>query len=166
MHVRADSQQRDIRIDYPGDGEWVMEQAGGAFNLGPDHCVANARGGRIMGGFAFTGFMGNAISVHMAGHGDWCSRTLMWMAFDYGFNQLGCHKLLAPVPSDNHRALELDLRAGWHVETLIRDVVKHPDGSVASLFILGMTRDQCKWLRVPGRNWMRELACTTMSEAN
>ncbi len=140
-----------------------MEQAGGRFAEGFDHSIARHAKGSVLGGFVFSDYMGNAIAVHMAGQGRWCSRTLMWMAFDYGFNQLGCAKLVAPVPSDNYKAMELDLRAGWFVEAVLRDVVKSPDGRVASLFLLTMTRASCPWLNVRSRSWER--VPNDMSEA-
>lgn len=73
----------------------------------------------------------------------------MWMVHDYAFNQLGCKKLLAMVRSDNYLALSLDLRAGWRVETLVRDM--YGDGT--HCFILFMQPEFCRWLNHVPKGW-------------
>lgn len=140
---------KEIRIDEPGAGEWIMTRAEGFFTPECDHSIANYRSGKIVGGFALTGFLGASATVHMAGDDPrWCSRDLMWMVFHYAFVQLRVRKVLALVRSDNYPALAEDLRAGFMPETIVSDV--YPN---AHMMILSMTRDRCKWLRVTPRQY-------------
>jgi RimJ/RimL family protein N-acetyltransferase len=83
----------------------------------------------------------------------WCSRELMWMVFDYSFNQLGVRKVLALVRSTNEIALDQDMRAGFKLEAIIREV--YPD---ADMWVLGMTRAQCRWLALKPKHHRIERA--------
>ena len=149
---------KSIRINHPSDGQWIMDRVGGAFDPERDRCIANvcpdAHGGHIMGGFAFQNFTGRngSIVAHMAGVDPrWCSRDLLWMCFDYCFNQLGVHKILATIPEHCSEALRQDLRAGYTREATIAHVF--PDG--VAMTILSMTRDQCRWLSMKQNNYRR-----------
>jgi hypothetical protein len=141
---------RDIRINEPGAGEWIMARVTGSFLPSHDHSFATYRDGRIVGGFAMCHYLGASATIHMAGDDEhWCSPDLLWMVFDYAFNQLGMRKLIAPVRSNNYLALSQDLRAGWFPEAIIRDA--YPD---AHMFILTLTRERCRWLKVKPKRWM------------
>lgn len=141
---------RDIRIDEPGAGQWVMDRVGGAFNHAVDHSFTSHDGDHIIGGFALSHYTGASMSVHMAGEDKhWCSKDLLWLVFHYAFVQLGCIKLLAPVRSDNFSAISMDLRAGWHLETVIRDVYEHG----VHMLVLTMTEKTCPWLAHEPKAW-------------
>jgi len=140
----------EIRINASGAGEWIMQRAGGVFTLGHAHSLSTHRNEEIQGGFVLDGFTGVCALVHMAGEPGWCTPDLLWMVFDYGFNQLGVKKLLAMVRSDNYLALSLDLRAGWRVETLVRDMY----GEGVHAFILYMMPEFCRWLNHVPKGWV------------
>lgn len=143
----------DVRIDAPGAGAWIMERAEGYFRDGWDHSFSTHEDDRILGGFALVGYLGASMTIHMASDDTrWFSRELAWLTFHYAFVQLGCRKLIAPVRSDNYLAMSLNLRAGWQIETAIRDVFPN-----AHLMILSMTQDTCPWLDYKPRQW-REAA--------
>lgn len=138
-----------ICIDYADDGNWVMSRAQGVFNPRTDHCIAVHRDGRIRGGVVFTGYLGSAIVVHMAGDGtNWATRDFLWMVYDYSFNQLGVKKLIGLVQSSNLRAIAIDLRMGFRLEATISDIF--PDGS--DLLVLVMEKINAKWLNVKPRH--------------
>ena len=73
---------REIRIDSPGAGDWIMERAGGYFRDGVNHSFSTHRldangDGVILGGFALVGYTGAAMTMHMAGRDkSWFSRDL------------------------------------------------------------------------------------------
>jgi RimJ/RimL family protein N-acetyltransferase len=140
-----------VQIDAPGAGDWIMEHAGGCFNPACDHAFSSHRDdGTILGGIVLADYMGNSWSAHMGAEDSrWFSRELAWLVFDYAFNQCGCHKLVGPVRSDNHLALATDLRGGWHLEAVIRDLV----APGVHLMVLTMTRDQCPWLNYQPKTW-------------
>jgi hypothetical protein len=122
-----------------------MDLCGGCFRPGWDHSIAAHRDGEFLGGFVCCNYMGNAIAIHDGAVArDWCSREIMWMLFHYVFRQLGCHKAYAPVPSDNTRALELNLRAGWKLDTVLRDAL----APGRHLILLSMEAGACRWLQL------------------
>lgn len=136
---------RKIRINHPGAGEWIMERAGGVFRPDMDHSLATYRGDEILGGFVLSQYLGNSIAVHDAGcDPTWCPRELLWMMFHYVFRQLNCGLLIAPTQSDNYRALALNLRAGFRLETVICNAV----APGVHLMVLTMDAGACRWLRV------------------
>lgn len=135
---------KTIRINGPGDGQWIMDQVGGFFTPDYDHSFVSVREGAKLGGFACCAYLGASMTVHMAGVDPrWCSRDLLWMVFDYAFMQLGLRKLIAPVRSNNLVALAQDLRAGFRVEAVVRDA--YPD---ADMILLTMDRGSCRWLDI------------------
>lgn len=147
MNTTVVPQDRVIRINAPGAGPWIMERCDGFFTPETDHSIASFRGGRIVGGFALTGFLGAAICVHMAGDDEhWCSRDMMWMLFHYIFVQLGLRKAVAMVRSNNYLALSQDLRAGYRLEAVVENVF--PD---AHMMVLTMERHECRWLNITPR---------------
>jgi hypothetical protein len=139
-----------IRINHPGDGAWVMTRVGGLFNDKTDHVIAVVRDERTQGGVVYTGYLGAAIILHMAGNEtNWATRDFLWMVYDYAFNQLGVRKLLGIVSANNLRALQIDLRMGFKVEAKLAEVF--PDGSDA--LIVSMVKRDCKWLRIRPRHY-------------
>ena len=134
---------REIRIDGPGDGAWIMERVGGTFDPVTDHSFSTLRDHELLGGIVIGAFVGGSMTAHMAGDDKrWFSRELAWLAFDYAFNQCQCHKLVAAVRADNHKAIAIDMRGGWQFETVIKDLF----APGLDVVVLGMTRDTCKWL--------------------
>lgn len=77
---------------------------------------------------------------------DWANRDMLWVAFDYPFNQLGCKKLFGQVPESNPKALEIDLKLGFKIIAKIDDVF--PDGA---LIVVALDRDDCRWLNLKPR---------------
>lgn len=145
---------RQILIDAPGAGDWVMERARGCFNLRADHSFTTHRDGQILGGIVLADYLGNSWSTHMAGEDPhWCSRELLWLVFDYAFNQCGCHKMVTGVRSDNHKALSVDLRGGWKLETAITDLF----APGVHMMVLTMTRDTCRWLDYQPRQFQSNI---------
>lgn len=70
------------------------------------------------------------------------TRQAIQGVFEYPFYQLGVKKVIGIVKSTNEAALAFDLRLGFQVETIISDAY-----DMGSMYILSMTRDQCRWLR-------------------
>lgn len=118
---------------------------GPSFRPDVDHSIASYRSGTFLGGFVLNSYFGNSIMVHDGAVArDWCSRDMLWMLFHYIFVQLGCHKAYAPVDSTNHHAINLNLRAGWHLEYVLRDAV----APGVHVMLLSMSPVHCPWLRL------------------
>lgn len=129
-------------------GTLIARAAQTCFDPNVDVCISRIDSAHnFLGGFILTNYTGSMMTDHMAGVGAWwCSPQLMWMIFDYQFEQLGLKKVLATVSSNNHQAMKLVHRAGFELEYSIRDGV--PDGK---LMLFSMSRDRCKWLRLRSR---------------
>jgi hypothetical protein len=103
--------------------------------------------GELLGGVIFDGYTRNCIFVHQAGFDKrWMTRDLLWVVFDYAFNQLGCAKVCGTIPSSKPDLLAFNKRLGFKVETSIKDA--YPDGD---MLILSMERAECRWLKITPR---------------
>jgi hypothetical protein len=119
---------------------------GGRFVPGDDHSFLTMYDGERAGGFVVADYTGNAMQMHVGSVSKrWLSRTLIWLAFDYPFRQIGCGKVLSPVRSDNLAAFKLTRRLGALFETRISDV--YAPG--VDMLVLSMTREACPWLTPP-----------------
>jgi RimJ/RimL family protein N-acetyltransferase len=143
-----------IRINNISDGlaleEWLNANGDNfVFHPGVDQIVARIKDGVVCGGVIYTGYTGRdgSIELHLCGiHPGWITRDMIWVCFDYPFNQLGVKKIWGRVKATNQVALDLDLKFGLKVETVLKDVF--PDGD---LNVLSMYREDCRWLALGPR---------------
>src|SRR3954468_1623294 len=113
---------RVISVDAPGAGDWVLDRPG-AFQPGRDHCVSSHRDDQILGGIVICNYIGLAASIHMRGvDKHWCTREMLWAVFDYAFNSAKLIKLMGPVRSDQPEVISINLRGGWVIEAVVKDV--------------------------------------------
>jgi RimJ/RimL family protein N-acetyltransferase len=112
------------------------------------HCIARYNEtDRLLGGVLFTEYRGGSVAIHMAGFDPhWVNRAMIYLAFDYPFNQLKVKKLIGLVPESNERARNANLKLGFTDEYLIADIY---DGPVNGMYIMSMLKDQCRWLDMP-----------------
>jgi len=97
--------------------------------------------GDIVGVVGFDCYNGASVMMHVAGEGNWCSRSLLFATFDYPFRVLRCRMVIGLVPSGNTAAIRFNERIGFeHVNNLVD---AHPDGS---LLLMTMRPEQCRWL--------------------
>lgn len=133
----------DVTINVRDVGDWVMEQSGSYFD--PEHMTAigNLDDGKVLGGAVYSNYTGvnGSVLVNVAGKGNWMTRDLIYTAFAYPFNQLKVRKLMAMVASSNRKSLKFNTKMGFVPEAVIPEAM--PDGD---MFIMSMTRDQCRWL--------------------
>ena len=108
--------------------------------------------GKLLGGGIYDGFTGTCIFIHQAGFSKrWMSRDLLWVAFDYPFNQLGCYKVCGTIPSTNPELLDINLRLGFTIEAMIGGA--YPGGD---MLVLSMTREACPWLKLKPRGLLSD----------
>jgi RimJ/RimL family protein N-acetyltransferase len=125
----------------------IAKAAGCIFNPAVDRAISRTRDGKLLGGVIFQDYNIASISIHVAGFAShWLNNDMLWISFDYPFNQLGVTKLIAQVPSCNRKALEFDLKLGFKEEARIADIF--PDGD---LLVLSMRREDCRWLKLKPR---------------
>lgn len=138
-----------IRFNHPDDGHAIAAQAGTVFNPAVDVVIAKFKEKSLRGGLILNGYTGASINMHVASFDRrWGSRDVLWVAFDYPFNQLGCKKVFGQIPANNIQALEFDLHLGFKIEARIKDVF--PGGE--DLIVVSMSRDECRWLDLKPRS--------------
>lgn len=115
------------------------------FNPACDPVISNVNAaGELLGGVIYDGFTGPCIFLHQAGFSKfWLTRDMLWAAFDYPFNQLGCSKVCGTIPSTDDKLLTLNIKLGFDVEGRIEGA--YPDGD---MLILSMVRKNCRWLNI------------------
>jgi RimJ/RimL family protein N-acetyltransferase len=101
---------------------------------------------RLLGVVGFDGYNGASVMMHVFGKGNWISRDLLKVSFDYPFNHLKCNLVMGLVPSGNEEALRLNRHLGFKVETVLEGA--HPDGA---LILMVMRKEDCRWLKMKHR---------------
>jgi RimJ/RimL family protein N-acetyltransferase len=117
------------------------------YNPVKDIVISRTREEKLLGGVIFEGYTGSAIFAHQAAFDKhWLSRDMLWVLFDYPFNQLNCKKIIGTIPSCNLELLVFNRKLGFKLEYEIADA--YPDGAMS---ILSMTRADCRWLNLKPR---------------
>lgn len=137
---------RRIVFNDPAVGAYVAREAECLYHPGTDATIGIVDDSGVVGGFIYTGNNGRSMSIHTAGEGAWLTRDLMWVMFDFPFNQLGIEKLFGVIAAANAKSLALALHAGFVVEAALDDFF--PSGAA---YIVAMHRTRCRWLRVTPR---------------
>lgn len=130
-------------------GQMIADAIPRRFNPACDPVISNVGAdGDLLGGVIYDGYTGSCIFIHQAGFDKhWMNRDMLWTAFDYPFNQLGCTKLFGTIPSTNGELLGINLRLGFQVEAVLEDA--YPGGD---MLVLSMKRDECRWLKLKPRS--------------
>ena len=130
-----------ICLDADLVGPWVCARAGGQWTPGAGTAIGWLKDGRIVAGVLYCEWNGAQVVSHIAGDGNWLKRPLLWVMFDYPFNQLKVKRISAPVADSNERCKRFLEHLGFEREATLRDA--HPDGD---LIIYRMTKAMCRWL--------------------
>lgn len=121
----------------------IGKATGYFFNPACDVVISREKDGKLLGGVIFTLFTGASISTHVASFDPcWVDRDLVWIVFNYAFEQLGVGKIICRIPASNRKAIEFGYKLGFMLETRISDVF--PDGDQ---LIISMRRENCRWLK-------------------
>jgi len=140
-----------IRLNDVHAIKLISHYASVPFIVGHHHCIAQYdRNDFLMGGVLFTDWLGGSIQMHQALFGGKCGiRPLIYLSFYYAFEQVKVKKVLGLVPAVNYKALRLNIHLGFIIEHKVEDVFAHPPGHDNAMYIMSMTKEQCKWLDRP-----------------
>lgn len=132
----------------PDHGRRIAAEAGTFFNPECDRVIARVddETDELLGGVIYTGFkgFGSSIGLHVAGFDPrWIDRDMLWITFAYPFEQLGCVKITATVPTRNQKAVLFNRKLGFVEEARVANLF--PDGS--DLSIMTMRKEDCRWLK-------------------
>jgi hypothetical protein len=116
------------------------------FRDGLDVAIARYRGDELMGGVVFTDYYyHHSISVHAhSWNPRWLNRDLLYVIFDYPFNQLKVKHLFASAREDK---TSFDLNIGFRIVARVEHF--YPD--TAKVW-MRMDREDCRYLDVKPRN--------------
>lgn len=135
-----------IMFNNPDHGFKIAELAQSSFNPATDQVISRVIDGRLAGGSIYQNYTGEggSIGMHTAGlRPRWVNRDLLWVTFDYPFNQLKVSRIFGQVPSDNQAALGFDFNLGFR--ELLRVEGVFPD---ADMVLVQMLREECRWLHI------------------
>lgn len=115
------------------------------YNPGTDVVISKVTPeGNVLGGVIYDGFTGGCIFMHQAGFDRrWLVGNMLWLVFDYPFNQLHVRKVAGTINSRNEELLDFNRRLGFKEEARIKDA--YPDGD---MLVLTMDRADCRWLKI------------------
>lgn len=140
-----------ITFDADRIGPWVGQRLGWPWVPGMGAAIGKIRDGQIVAGIVYERYNGACVTMHLAGSGNWLDRTLLWMAFDYPFRQLGVKRITAPVAQSNVRCRQFIEHVGFELEAILHDA--YPDGN---LLIYKMLTDQCRYKDAPNEQKLRK----------
>ena len=139
-----------IVVNDPDDGEAMAVRAGTHFNPKCDVCVCRIRDGKRLGGYIYTDYTGESLSMHSASWAiNWLNRNMVFIAFDYPFRQLGVKRIFGQTPENNLPALEFNRKCGFKVIARIEGVYPH---NIACI-VTKMEPEDCRLLHVKPRGF-------------
>lgn len=126
----------------------VARAAGVDYVAGSDVCIAHYDStDKLTSGVLFNNSNKYSSEIHVASFKpNWITKELLYFVFFYAYRYRRWEKLFGRVPEDelHEPALRFDLHLGFTVEAYLSDVFGPGEG----LVIVGMTREQCKYLRM------------------
>lgn len=142
-----------IHFSNHDHGELIMRAAGSRFTPVTMEVISRSEGGVLYGGAVYENYTGPGGSciVHVAGfRKTWMNKDLLWVCYDYPFNQMDCTQMFCQVKSTNAESLALCRGTGWSEVITLEGVF--PDADVV---IMRMRREECRFLSLKPRNLMR-----------
>jgi RimJ/RimL family protein N-acetyltransferase len=130
------------------DGRRIAQAADVSFDETKDVVISHVRDGRLTGGVLLTGFTDASCIMHVAAfRRRWGSRDMLWVCFDFPFNQCDLERVFGVVPETNRTAIAFDLHIGFREVARIAN--RYRGGGADIIF--AMERDACPWLRIQTR---------------
>lgn len=129
----------------PKFGPIIAQRAGGQFNPGDAVvCRLDDKTGELIGGVIYQGYTGVSIAMHSASWRPmWLTRGFLYVIFAYPFIQLQCERVFGQVPSNNERAIKLNLNIGFRIVATIPKVFR---GNIDCL-VMSMEREECRFIQ-------------------
>ena len=124
---------------------WVAARTGEHGNYGAAVGFGIEQDGALIAGVVFNEWNGVNINMHVASDGTrrWMTKELLWMVFDYAFNQAKVKRITGLVGEGNAVARAFDEHIGFRLETTLKSA--HPTGD---LLVYAMFREDCRWLNI------------------
>lgn len=129
-------------------GDEIARCAGTSFNPKSSVVIAHCRDDTLLGGVVFSHYTGESIAIHSGSFDPhWISRDMLFVTFDYPFNQLGVKRIFGQVPETNTHAQEFNVKVGFKYVARIEGVFQH---NVACM-VMCLERADCRFLGIKPR---------------
>lgn len=131
--------QQDERLIRHAEAALGVQFDPGAHAIG----LAGEDGDRLRAISIFERFTEGECHIHLwtDGSGHALSMRFLRVSFYFPFVQLGLRRLTGLVPSNNEKALRLDMKLGFKEEGRMREAL--PD---CDIVVLGMLRRECRFI--------------------
>jgi hypothetical protein len=117
------------------------------YNAQFDVVISHTEKGKLLGGVIYTDLISSCVFMHQAGFDKrWMTGDMLWVLFDYPFNQLKVSVVCGTIPSSKPELLDFNQRLGFKVEGTIKGA--YTDGD---LLVMTMRRPECRWLKLKPR---------------
>lgn len=139
-----------IHIGNVEHGQRIMGTFGSPYSEVTMEVISREEKGVLYGGVVYENCTGEggSVEIHSGSFTPrWLNRDLLWMVFDYPFNQLKVKNLLGRMPSKNKHALDFNLSIGFEIVATIGGVFPDDD-----LLVLCLPREKCRFLNIKPRN--------------
>jgi RimJ/RimL family protein N-acetyltransferase len=137
-----------IIFNHEGHGYSISSLTGTRFDPKKDTSIGRVHNGKLVGGVLFTDYTGESISIHTASWDQhWISRDLLFVVFDYPFNQLEVKRIFGRVPESNYQALRFNRHCGFRDVARVEGVYKH---NIAQI-VMRCDREDCRFLGIKPR---------------
>lgn len=122
----------------------LLPQKMGVEEFGPYTTIGIAENDRLIGGAVYHRWRKFDCELTFAASSPkWCRKGVLSALFHYPFVQQGLERMTLIIGANNERALKLNTGLGFKIEGCAR---KAYDG-INDAFVLGMLRDECKWIK-------------------
>jgi len=137
-----------IRFNDRDDGVAIAERAGTAFNAGRDISICRVRDDDRLGGVIFTNYTTESIAIHSASWTlHWINRDMLFVTFDYPFNQRVVNRIFGYVPEDNFHAIRFNEKLGFTHVAYVPGMFKYG----VACCLMKLERKDCRHLGVQAR---------------
>lgn len=130
-------------------GERIMRSIGSGFSKVTMEVISRSENGILYGGVVFENYTGSggSILIHVAGmHPTWVNRDMLFITFDYPFNQLGCRYLFGQVAAKNAEARAFNKSLGFEEHITLEGVFPDDD-----MILVRMKKEDCRFLKLKSR---------------
>lgn len=121
-------------------GHWVASQSGGSYFAAKSQAIGLEQDGKLIAGVIYENWNHASVVCHIAFLGR-LTPLFMHLVFRYPFVDLDVQKIIAPIYSDNVKALRVVGKLGFNEESRITGAA--PNGDI---IFLTMARDKCRFL--------------------
>jgi RimJ/RimL family protein N-acetyltransferase len=127
-------------VTGPEVGHWVMNQTGGGYHAERSEAIGLHDGEKLVCGTVYENWNQRSIVCHIVFHAQMTKKYLAAI-FHYPFMVCDVDKIIAPITSDNSKAVRLVKKMGFSEEARIKDAA--PTGDIV---IFTLARESCRFL--------------------